>query len=467
MTRPKLISYFIFALVLTFGSIAFASSSTTNQVLKYSKYSDRGSKQLLNASVVSGNIYVVVPSNNVSKVQFSLDNVSGRLDTSAPFDLIGSNRSSALALNTKNLLDGTHSISAVVTFSSGSTKTIRSTFTVKNNSSPTPITSTTTTTATTTTTKPIVTTTSKPVTTTTLPPTSSTLNQIAGVTIDNPWNTSNVVSSLDQLKAQSGKTITARIVFDSPSDGVTANDYAQILPTISAKHAIMGELLDSFNLKSMSVADYQARTSEYFSKLKTEVDIWEIGNEANGSWVGDPNATAQKIDASYSVIANQAPTALTLHCDRTKDDMFEFSNRLSASTRSGIDYIFVSQYDADCIYTGTQYGSDATDSKGRFTAVQWASQFARLQALYPNAKLGFGEVGIAEPLRASSSDATEAEFISYYYGLGISIAPLVSGATGKDVYVGGYFYWYYSSDMVPFNKNVVLTNQIVNSIKAL
>lgn len=336
----------------------------------------------------------------------------------------------------------------------------------------------TTTTASTATTKPATTSTVTRATTTTTATTRVTTTtqaspvplsttQIAGVTIDDPWNPSRVVASLDKLKAQTGKTITARVVFDEPQAGVTVDDYASLLPTIAAKHPVMGEVLDSFYMSKMTVSQYQARTSEFYSKLKNRVSIWEIGNEVNGAWLGDPSATAQKIDAAYSVIGNQAPTAVTFHCDQEKDNAYEFANRLSTTTRSGIDYVFFSQYDIDCIYTGASYGNEASDKNGRLTPDQWANRFTKLGQLFPNAKVGFGEVGIGEQLRSSSSDTTEAEVIAHYYALGKTIQALVSSRLGRDAYVGGYFYWYYSSDMVPFNKNAVLTAQLVQSIKNL
>ena len=49
----------------------------------------------------------------------------------------------------------------------------------------------------------------------------------------------------------------------------------------------MGEILDSFFVKNISTAAYGTRTTEYLNTLGDNVDIWEIGNEINGEWLGD------------------------------------------------------------------------------------------------------------------------------------------------------------------------------------
>lgn len=461
-TRVRLAVIFACILILSTGFASFAVNSTSGGI-KYSFSSSRINKELLDGAMVKGNIYVVMTGSNIKAVSFSIDGQPvTRTDTRRPFDYIGSKNSKALAFNTTKLSDGSHTIRATLNWNKSTYK--EATFVIRNNQG----TTTTTKPTTTTTTNPTTTTTTRPsTTTTTLPPELPIGNTLAGVTIDNPWNVSQVVSSLDQLKSATGKTITARVVFDAESDGVKAKDYAEITPSIHAKHPVMGELIDSFYVKKMTVEQYRARAQEYFSTLKSSVDIWEIGNEVNGEWVGDPAVTAQKLDAAYGVIGSSAPTALTLHCDREADDMYEFSRRLSANTRSGIDYIFVSQYDADCIYTGAQHAPDQSDSKGRLTVNQWANRFASLSELYPNASVGFGEVGIAEQLRSSTSATTQAEVISYYYGLGRQIMPILQTLKPNTKFAGGYFYWYYSSDSVPYNKNVTITTTLAQSIRLL
>jgi hypothetical protein len=59
--------------------------------------------------------------------------------------------------------------------------------------------------------------------------------------------------------------------------------------------------------------------------------------------------------------------------------------------------------------------------------------------LYPNAKLGFGEIGL--PNAATSSTLAKAtDIATYYYNLSINLS----------YYVGGYFYWYYAEDAIPY-----------------
>ena len=66
--------------------------------------------------------------------------------------------------------------------------------------------------------------------------------------------------------------------------------------------------------------------------------------------------------------------------------------------------------------------------------------FRKLHALYPHALLGFGEIGLRRPVRRHTI-ATARSLISYYYGLRIRLP----------YYAGGYFWWYYAEDCLPYS----------------
>jgi hypothetical protein len=102
---------------------------------------------------------------------------------------------------------------------------------------------------------------------------------------------------------------------------------------------------------------------------------------------------------------------------------------LPAKLRAGLDDVLISYYPNDCHNHWP-------------TAAGWQSVFDRLHAMFPNARLGFGESGISTD---RGSPATKAALLTRYYSLPI---------TG-DRYVGGYFWWYYAEDAVPYAHNKV------------
>jgi hypothetical protein len=69
-----------------------------------------------------------------------------------------------------------------------------------------------------------------------------------------------------------------------------------------------------------------------------------------------------------------------------------------------------------------------------------ATQLEALHAIYPNAALGFGEVGLPRP--ASRRTQAEAEAIMRW---AYSLSP------GLPYYVGGYFWWYGYQDILKKN----------------
>ena len=48
----------------------------------------------------------------------------------------------------------------------------------------------------------------------------------------------------------------------------------------------MGELVDSSAAKSYTVASYRQRAVDFVNAFGSQVDLWEVGNEVNGEWVG-------------------------------------------------------------------------------------------------------------------------------------------------------------------------------------
>jgi hypothetical protein len=254
-------------------------------------------------------------------------------------------------------------------------------------------------------------------------PTSSPQNatRLYGVTIEEVSSIDDIVESLQML----ARKPTVRVVFQN---GEPATRYTRSVQRIHAVGGVMGEVLDSFAVKNISVDEYGARVSEFLDALGDDVDIWEIGNEVNGDWLGTNDDVHDKITNAYQLVHSRGKTtALTLYynqgCYLSADhEMFHWAERyVDPELQSGLDYVLVSYYEDDC--KGLQ--------------PDWNDVFKRLATMFPNSKIGFGECG-------TTDDAKKAEFIERYYQLQIDLPQ----------YVGGYFWWYYYQDMLPYTSKL-------------
>ncbi|MBI5402044.1 MAG: T9SS type A sorting domain-containing protein [Ignavibacteriae bacterium] len=257
-------------------------------------------------------------------------------------------------------------------------------------------------------------------------------NRMWGVTIDAVGGLNAVVTSLQNLC----KKPTTRIVFD---EFIPASDYVNAVNQIHNVSFIMGELLDSYYMNQYSLAQYVARTNEYVNLLGSKVDIWEIGNEINGEWLGNTADVVAKMDTAYSIVkAQNKKTELTLYYNQDcwsnpKNEMFYWVNKnVSTKLRNGLDYVLVSYYEDDC--NGLQ--------------PNWQKVFDSLHVLFPNSKLGIGECGTVV-------SGKKAAYINRYYKMNITTPN----------YIGGYFWWYYKQDCVPYTNALwtTLNNAFSNS----
>jgi hypothetical protein len=275
-------------------------------------------------------------------------------------------------------------------------------------------------------------------TSTVTPAPSQSLNPIYGLTVDDISNIQEVVSMEESLPVRP----TTRVVFDWR--GATSYEppsyYESAIESLDRVSDVMGELLDSSYESGVSTATYSAMVQSYLSTLGSTVNIWEIGNEVNGNWTGPYPTVAANIDAAYTdVSADGYASALTLYAneygpDNCGDGLSEltpiqFSERyVPASVRDGLSYVFESYYPTQC---GSTFPTNA----------QVAAEMEALHALYPNALLGFGEIGLPEPVTNSTLASAE-QVMSWAYGLN----------PGLSYFVGGYFWWYGDEDLVPATK---------------
>lgn len=240
-----------------------------------------------------------------------------------------------------------------------------------------------------------------------------------GVTVDSIQRLPAIVESLTNLSRRP----TARVVFD---DGMQPNYYARALAQIHPVSYVMGEIVDSSAMAHYDLEEYTARTRGYINALDDVVDIWEIGNEVNGEWLGAPNEVAAKIAAAYRIAEQEnVRTAITFYYNEdcwlySWEEMFAWAERyITAEMKRGLDYALISYYEEDC--NGLR--------------PDWPAVFQRLAAMFPNSYIGFGEIG-------TTAQHRKAAYIERYYTLAID----------NPAYVGGYFWWYFVQDMVPPTK---------------
>ncbi len=245
--------------------------------------------------------------------------------------------------------------------------------------------------------------------------------------------TVNDVSALSQIVASSRRLShepTTRIYFSVKQP---PGYYAKAIRALHPDSYLMGELIDSAEERRISIAAFAARTKAYLNAFGTSIDIWEIGNEVNGNWLGSYQSVSAKLTEAYqAVAARRYRTALTLYynigCGDGSRELSPIAftrEYVPTAVRDGLNYVLLSYFEYYC--------------RGiRPSAAQWTSYFKQLHGLYPHAQLGFGEMGLPNPV-TSETLATATSLITHYYGLKINLP----------YYVGGYFWWYYAEDCLP------------------
>ena len=139
--------------------------------------------------------------------------------------------------------------------------------------------------------------------------------------------------------------LAVRVVFD---EFMPPEHYLSSLRALHKNTLIMGELLDSSAFNQYSVDQYSARVKDYINLLDSYVDIWEIGNEVNGEWLGEIKDVIAKISAAYFIAKiKNVTTALTLYYNETcspnpENTMFRWAQEnIPKDLKDGLDYIFI------------------------------------------------------------------------------------------------------------------------------
>ena len=248
--------------------------------------------------------------------------------------------------------------------------------------------------------------------------------RLYGITLDAVEPHAAIVQSLSALPVKPW----VRVVLD---EFAKPSDYVAPLDALAAAGIpVMAELLDSQFVKDCDVACYTQRAESFYAALGNRVAVWEIGNEINGEWLG--TGAGDKVGAAYDVLAAKGATmALTTYWCPSISKAGPMLPWLQANiperVRTGVAYVFISVYEADC-------------SQPNIPAATWNTAFDALGALFPNAKLGFGEVGIgAKDGKELGTDAEKAAYLTRYYTMAVT----------HPRYVIGGFWWFGRQDMVP------------------
>jgi len=290
------------------------------------------------------------------------------------------------------------------------------------------------------------------------PPSTGTIKlPIYGVNLVDLSNMSGIIESLAHLPYKP----TVRVVFHPD---ISAVAYYPLLVQLRQHAYIMGELLDS-NYFPTTLSYYTSRTNELVSTLNTVVDIWEIANEINGEWLrphpkgsnstvaSEEQQIGQMVEAVYGIVKNaggKVAVTLTYNIDSQGNNCYEnFQDDwrtwpvqfLSPTVRNGTDYALFSWY-------------PYKDCPG--VTPNWTDDFLMLESMFPNAKVGFGEIGtpnVGDPWSVQSN------LITTYY-------PMVNSFDNPK-FIGGFFWWHYAEQMVPYTSQYwQLLNQTIMPLKA-
>jgi len=251
---------------------------------------------------------------------------------------------------------------------------------------------------------------------------------------------------------------------------------------------VMVELADSHDFHVLkSDGALKQKTEVYMDRLGGLVDIWEVGNEVNGEWVGWKDnkhlirdlkkKPATELEEKRAFVAKQTLDAFTVVWGRGKKtaltffynggkvgemcwdiegyDMSSWAEKYIWPTpmKDKLNYVLVSFYDDDCTGVMTHRVGRDSEADLKQDVGKFATVFAGLARDFKPAKVGFGEMG-PRCKNISRDDQRcldqQSEYVRRYYG--------VYDAGIKAVvpeYIGGDFYWYFYQDMRPFDKPVL------------
>ena len=254
-----------------------------------------------------------------------------------------------------------------------------------------------------------------------------------GVTVDRTNQYQEVVQSVSDLVQNTAAAASMRVVFD---EGVAASDYDDIVAAAQAVNVeVMGEILDSYVMGTLNLSGWQNRVQEYVDHFPS-IDVWEIGNEVNGEWLGAQVSQKLEYAADYVKTAQASDTTvLTFYwqmgtAGASGNSLFQWiDDNVTPALTANIDVIALSTWIGDAPL-----------------GIAHDEVYERLHALFPGKQIVMGELGYWS---AGTSRA-------WWWRSQANPTTTVRRALANHMYLanlafpyslGGGFWWYYFQEM--------------------
>lgn len=262
---------------------------------------------------------------------------------------------------------------------------------------------------------------------------------LRGITIES--STDKPAAEVIQAVAALSSDPMVRLVLDKDD---TPEDWRALVNGLDPHAQIMMQVLDSSQMRLLSADQVRQRTQAFVAAFGHQVEVWEIGNELNGGWVGSsPAEINAKVEAAAQVVeAAGGRTAITLNYWSSHNcygpdwaETRSYARTIPDQVMANLDLLLLSVYETAC--------SPAQHP----TADELAATLADIGTEAPGASLGIGEIGAqGQDDGVPEPDLAEKRRVAQRY---MSMQPTLSARLGKR-FVGGWFWWYFVRDAVPY-----------------
>ncbi|MDO4258446.1 MAG: hypothetical protein Q4C87_02880 [Actinomycetaceae bacterium] len=262
---------------------------------------------------------------------------------------------------------------------------------------------------------------------------------LRGITIASHDNLDEIIEAVENLSSPP----TVRIVVDSSEK---PSDIRPLVDGLDPHAQLMMTVVDSTQMAQLSAEDIRQRTTAFIDVYASQVDVWEIGNELNGQWVGDnPQAINEKVSAASKVVeAAGERSAITLNYWHSADcyskeweETISYSQTLPDEVMKHLDLLMLSVYETAC------------SPIQRPNARDLARTFIAIGEQAPRAQLAIGEFGaqgVEDGMERNPTPQYKADIARRYMSMNAELTQLVGRR-----FVGGWFWWYFAEDAVPMD----------------